>query len=57
MLWTNEYIDQRATLSKEILKKIGVNDESRDSMADFEDDVGQSNNTRVVTIESDKEDD
>ena len=49
----SEYKDQ----SKEILKEIGVDDESSDSEADFEDDVGPSKNTRVVIIESDEEDD
>ena len=43
--------------SKEILKKIGVDDASSDSEADFEDDVGPSENTCVVITESDKEDD
>ena len=49
----SEYKDQ----SKEILKEIGVDDESSDSEADFEDDIGPSKNTCVVFIESDEEDD
>ena len=40
--------------SKEILKEIGVDDESRDSEEDFEDDVGLSKNTCVISIESEK---
>ena len=48
----NEYKDQ----SKQILKEIGVDDESSDREADLEDDVGPSKNTRVIIIESDEED-
>ena len=48
-----EYKDQ----SKEILREIGVDDESSDSKADFEDDVGPSKSSRIVIIKSDKEDD
>ena len=47
-----EYKDQ----SKKILKEIGIDDESSDSEADFEGEVGPSKNTRVVIIESDEED-
>ena len=43
--------------SKEILKAIGIDDESSVSKADFEDDVGPSKNTRIVIIECDEEDD
>ena len=43
--------------SKEILKEIGVDDESSDSEADLEDDVGPTKNIRVVIIEGDEEDD
>ena len=49
----SEYKDQ----SKEILMEIGVDDESSDSEADFEDDIGPSQNNRVLVIESDKKDD
>ena len=48
-----EYKDE----SKDILKEIGVDEESRDSEAEFEDDVGPSKNSNVVIIESDEEDD
>ena len=48
----SEYKDQ----SKENLKEIGVDDESSDSETDFENDVGPSKNTRVVIMESDKDD-
>ena len=44
----SEYKDQ----SKEILKEIGVDDESSNSEADFEDDGGPSKNTCVVIMES-----
>ena len=36
------------------LKEIGVDNESSDSKADFENDVGPSKNTRVVIIERDE---
>ena len=45
----SEYKDQ----NKANLKDIGVDDESSDREADFENDVGPSKNTRVVIIESD----
>ena len=48
-----EYKDE----SKDILKEIGVDEESSDSEAEFEDDLGQSKNSNVVIIESDEEDD
>ena len=48
----SKYKDQ----SKEILKEIGVDDESSDSEADFEDDVGPPKNNHVVINESDEED-
>ena len=49
----SEYKDQR----KQISKEIGVENESSNSVADFEDDVDPSKNTCVVIIESDEEDD
>ena len=48
-----EYKDE----SKDILKEIGVDEESSGSEAEFEDNVGQSKNSNVVMIESDEEDD
>ena len=48
-----EYKDE----SKDILKEIGVDEESSDSKAEFEDDVGPSKISNVVIIESDEEDD
>ena len=38
------------------LKEIGVDNESSDSKADFENDVGLSKKTRALIIESDEED-
>ena len=49
----SEYKDH----SKANLKEIGVDDESSDSEADFENDVGPSKNTYVVIMESHEEDD
>ena len=46
----SEYKDQ----NKANWKEIGVDDESSDSEADFENDVGPSKNTRAVIIESDE---
>ena len=55
-IWIDSALDfsECKDQSKEILKEIGVDDESSDSKADFEDDVGPSKNTRVVIIESDE---
>ena len=47
-----EYKDE----SKNILKEIGVDEESSDSEAEFENDIGPSQNSNVVIIESDEED-
>ena len=43
--------------SKEVLEEICVDDVSSNSEADFENDACPSTNTRVVFIESDKEND
>ena len=48
----SEYKDK----CKANLKEIGVDDESSDSEADFENDFGPSKKTRVVIIENDEED-
>ena len=48
-----EYKDE----SKDILKEIGVDEESSDSEAEFEDDTSPWKKSNVVIIESDEEDD